>query len=267
MTGDTRPVVLVLTAHADDAEFFAGGTIAQFVHQGCRVVEVIATDNGRGSFELGSTELVAKSRHVEAQAAAKIIGKDEVVFLDYPDGFLNETPANVLRGRYIGFIRRLRPKVVMTFDPWAPLEPHPDHRHVAFAAVEALAFAHMPLFHPEQKAAGLSPHLVPERYYFAKCGERCNRYVDVSSFIEKKIDALCAHESQMKMTIDDLRLSIEATGSHTELLGLLDRDDYRPALEMFIRAWAQNVGKKAGLPLAEEFRHEHAAALFDSITA
>ena len=262
-----KPVALVLTAHADDAEFFAGGTIAQFVHQGYRVVEVIATDNGRGSFELDSTALVARSRHVEAQAAARVIGKDEVFFLDYPDGFLNETPPNVLREKYIRAIRRHHPKVVLTFDPWAPLEPHPDHRHVAFAAVEALSFSHMPLFHPEHAKEGLAPHLVPERYYFAKNGERCNRFIDISLFIDKKIDALCAHESQMKMTIDDLRMSIEATGLHEELLGFLDRDNYRPALDMFIRAWAQGVGKKDGLAYAEEFRHEHAAALFDSITA
>ncbi|MBI5527525.1 MAG: PIG-L family deacetylase [Deltaproteobacteria bacterium] len=260
-----RPVVLVLTAHADDAEFFAGGTLSKLATEGHRIIEVIATDNGRGSFELDSTALVAQSREVEAKAAAKVIGKEDVVFLGHADGYLNEVPPNALRERYIRFIRRFRPKTVFTFDAWAPFEPHPDHRHVAFAAVEALAFSHMPLFHPEHAKEGDMPHLAPERYFFAKNGERCNKVVDISAFIEKKIDALCAHESQMKMTIDDLRMSISAAGRHTEVLGFLDRDNYRPALDMFIRAWAQGVGKKAGVEFGEEFRFEHAAAMLDAI--
>ena len=262
-----RPVVLLLTAHADDAEFFAGGTIAKFVAEGFRVVEVIATDNGRGSFELDSTTLVAQSRHIEAEAAARASGKEKVHFLEYPDGFLNETPQNVLRERYIRFIRQYRPRILMSFDPWAPFEPHPDHRHVATAAVEAVSFSHMPLFHPEHRKEGLLPHLVPERYWFAKNGERCNRVVDVGAYLDRKVEALCAHDSQMKMTIDDLRMSIEATGLHSELLGILDRENYRPAIGMYMKIWAQNVGKKGGCELGEEFRYDHAAALFDSITA
>jgi hypothetical protein len=148
---------------------------------------------------------------------------------------------------------------------WAPFEPHPDHRYVAAAAAEAVSFSHMPLFHPEHRDEGLAPHLVPERYYFAKSPERANRFMDISAFIEKKIDALCVHESQMKMTVDDIRMSIEATGRHGELLDFLDRGNYRPAIDMSIRSWAQTVGGKAGMEYAEEFRYEHAAAVLDGI--
>ncbi|MFA6034013.1 MAG: PIG-L family deacetylase, partial [Myxococcota bacterium] len=172
---DDRPVVLVLTAHADDAEFFAGGTLCGFAAQGFRIVEVIATDNSRGSFDLDSGTLVDRSRKIEAAAAARIIGKDTVEFLGHPDGFLCEIPSIALRERYIWYIRKYAPKLVMSFDPWAPFEPHPDHRHVAMAATEAVAFSHMPLFHPEHANEGHKPHLVPERYWFAKSPERCNK--------------------------------------------------------------------------------------------
>ena len=56
--------VLVLSAHADDAEFFAGGTLIKMARNGAEITEVIATDNGRGSFELPSTELEIGRAHV-----------------------------------------------------------------------------------------------------------------------------------------------------------------------------------------------------------
>jgi LmbE family N-acetylglucosaminyl deacetylase len=136
---DNKRVLLLLTAHADDTEFFAGGTVARFAAEGWRVIEVIATDNSRGSFELDSRTLVEQSRRVEAAAAAKIIGKDEVEFLGYPDGYLDDTPKNTLREIYMRRIRMHRPSIVMTFDAWAQPDfkpkrlllpfPHPGEHH------------------------------------------------------------------------------------------------------------------------------------------
>ena len=152
--------VLLFTAHAADAEFFAGGTIARFVAGGRDVYEVITTNNERGSFELDRETLIADSRDKEARAAARVLGKKEIFFLEYPDGFLTDYPFNEIREKFMRFIRRLKPQTVMTFDPWAPFEPHQDHRVVGMAAMEAASFAQMPLFYPEHKEDGLEPHLV-----------------------------------------------------------------------------------------------------------
>jgi len=257
--------VLLFTAHADDAEFFAGGTIAKLVAEGYDVYEVITTNNERGSFELDRQTLIADSRDREAHEAAKVLGKKEIYFLEYPDGFLGDTPLNELREKFMKFVRRLQPSIVMTFDPWAPYESHPDHRAVGMAAVEATGFAHLPLYHPEHLEEGLKPHMTPECYYFAKNGERCNKIVDITDFIDKKIDALCAHDSQMKMTIDDMRMSLEVTGKDLDKLVMLDRENYRPVLEMGIRAWAEQVGAKAGFQYGEEFRYEAAGDLFSEL--
>lgn len=257
--------VLILVAHADDTEFFAGGTVARFVAEGREVYEVIATNNERGSFELDRETLIADSRDREAREAARILGKKEIFFLGYPDGFLGDTPLNEIREKFMRFIRRLKPTTVMTFDPWAPFEPHPDHRAVAFAAMEAAGFCHLPLYHPEHRQEGLAPHLVPELYYFAKRPANVNRVVDITPYIEKKIDALCAHDSQMKMTLDDIRLSLQATGADPGLFAMLNRDNYRPVLEMFTRGWAQKVGATQGYEYGEEFRVEGAMDLIREI--
>jgi len=249
--------VLILAPHADDTEFFAGGTVAKLVAEGHEVVEVIVTNNERGTFELTPERIIPQSE-AEARAAARILGKKDVIFLNYSDGMLSDVPLNELREKFIRLIREFRPRIVITFDPWAPFEPHPDHRQVAFAAVEAVSFAHMPLFHPEHEKGGLKPHLVTEQYLIAKAPVHANKVVDITPYIDKKIEALCAHDSQMKLTIDDLKMAMEATGASSEVLKMLDRNNYRGLLNIYIRAWAQDVGKKAGFEFGEEFRYEMA---------
>ncbi len=252
---------LLLCAHADDTEFFAGGTVAKLVADGWTVHEVIATDNGKGSFELASSDLVARSRDVEARAVARFLGKASVEFLGYPDGELGAVPILTIREQFFRQIRRRRPDLVLTFDPFAPFEPHPDHRAVAWAAVEAVSFSNFPLYHPEHRAEGLEPWLVPERWYFAKSSIHFDSFVDIGPFLDRKIDALCLHESQMRLMIDDTRQGIEACQAHTEYLPMLDRDHFRPAIGFMVRELAKRIGRQAGLDAAEGFRRETAADL------
>jgi len=258
--------VLILSAHADDCEFFAGGFTAWLAEQGAEITEVIATDNGRGSFDMDSTTLVSESREIEAQKASKIIGKKEIHFLGYPDGFLDETPKNELRRIYMEWIRKVKPDMLLSFDPFASFETHPDHLHVAKAAVEAVGFAHLPLYHPEQLEQGLEPHQTPTNYWFAKHDGLCNYTHDITTTIDKKLEALMVQTSQMRMTIMDLKMSLMATGKHPELLPMLDENNYQPALEMLIKTWAQNVGQEAGFEYGEKFRREMVGEIFEKAT-
>jgi len=249
--------VLIFVAHADDTEFLAGGTVAKFAAEGHEIVEVITTDNSRGTFELSMEQIIPQSED-EAREAARILGKKDVIFLGYSDGMLSDTPLNELREKFMRLIREHKPKIVMTFDPWAPFEPHPDHRQVAFAAVEATSFAHMPLFHPEHLDQGLAPHLVSEQYFFAKAPVHADKIIDTTKYIDKKIEALCAHDSQMKLTIDDLKMALTAAGASEDTLSQLDRNNYKPLLDIYVKAHDKEVGEKAGYEYGEEFRYEMA---------
>ena len=248
-------VILLLVAHADDTEFFAGGTVAKFAGEGWDIFEVIATDNQRGSFDLDSQALIKQSED-EALAAAKILGKKDVIFLRYPDGNLRDYPLNELREKFIKLIRKLKPRIVFTFDPWAPFEPHPDHQMVMQAAVEAACFAQNPKFNPEHFSEGLKPHMVAELYYFAKANVHANTFMDITKYIDKKIDALCAHDSQMKLTIDEMKMALQANNIAPKTAKSLDRDNYRGVIELMARLYAEGIGRKAGCKYAEEFRHE-----------
>ncbi len=258
--------VLIFTAHADDCEFFAGGLTALLASQGAEITEVICTDNGRGSFELPTTELVSQSRDIEARKAAEILGKKQVEFLGHPDGFLDETPKNELRRIFIEWIRRVRPDAVLSFDAWAPFESHPDHVHVARAAVEAVGFANLPLYHPEQVEAGLLPHLTPYCFWFAKNEQLANWTVDVGEHIDTKIQAILAHTSQVRMMLQDYRNALTATGRNLHLLDLLDPENGNAAMELLMKTWAANVAKEEDFEFGEAYRREIAGELFDQAT-
>jgi len=248
--------VLVFEAHGDDMEFFAGGTIARFTDAGHDVTLVCATDNDKGSFEMSAEELRA-ARDRELQDAAAVLGIRKVIPLGYSDGDLAyQAPPQKLRGEFMRIIRQEKPDVVFTWDPFTPYEGHPDHRAVAVAANEAANFAHFPLYYPEQLQEGLEPHYVGEQWYFAKSPRDQNKFVDIDATIDRKVEALCKHVSQMVLTVMSLQYDLRASGLNVPALDELDPHDYRGVIERQMRAAGRAVARRSGLSCtyAEGFR-------------
>lgn len=153
-------------------------------------------------------------------------------------------------------IRELKADIVFTWDPFTPYEGHADHRAVAVAASEAASFAHFPLYYPEQLRDGLEPHYVGETWYFAKSPRDQNKFVDIDDTIDKKIEALCQHESQMVLTIADMQHALHASGLDVPWLAQLDAHDYRETIARRMKGWGRQVASQAGLSCtyAEGFR-------------
>jgi len=116
--------ILCLVPHPDDAEFYAGGTLAKMIASGDRVLIAVATDGIKGSFELAGREL-AEARRIEMINSARVAGGGRTHLLGYPDFELDQLPAGVLRERFIRLVRQHRPDVVLTEDPFGLGEPHP----------------------------------------------------------------------------------------------------------------------------------------------
>lgn len=247
--------IVVFEAHGDDMEFTSGGTIAKFADLGAEITLVVATDNDKGSFELTADQLRA-ARDREIHGAANVLGVGRVICLGYSDGELREqAPLDVLRGRFMAIIREVKPDIMFTWDPFTPYEGHPDHRAVAMAASEAASFSHFPLYHPEQiRDDGLEPHYVGESWFFAKAPRDQNKFVDISGYIDRKIEALYQHESQMVLTVRDLQFALEASGLDVPSLRDLDPHDYRGVIDRQIRAVARAVGRDHSFEYAEGFR-------------
>jgi len=104
--------VLVITAHPDDCEFGAGGTVAKFVKEGKDVGLVVVTNGDKGSSDrsMTSARLVA-IREEEQRHASRTLGVEPVTFLGYPDGEVEDT--RQLRRDVSREIRRYRPDLLI----------------------------------------------------------------------------------------------------------------------------------------------------------
>lgn len=239
--------ILVFEAHGDDMEFFAGGTVAKFAALGHHVTVVCATDNDKGSFELTADELRAV-RDNELRGAARVLGVADVIALGYSDGDLAyDVSPRDLRGQFMKLIREIKPDIVMTWDPHAPYEGHPDHRAVATAASEAAAFSHFPNFYPAQLEGDVRPHYVAEHWFFAKSPRDQNKFVDIDAYIDSKIAALHAHDAQMVLTVQDMQFGLRASGLDVPWLADLDPHNYHDLIDRQMRAAGAAVAKRSGL--------------------
>ncbi len=206
-----------------------GGSAAVWADQGAEVYYCIVTDGSAGSNDPNQdlVELV-KIREAEQRAAAAVCGVKDVFFLGYKDGTLE--PTLQLRRELTRLIRQLRPDRVVCGDPTAffygdEYINHADHRAAAEAAVTAVfpSAVSRPIF-PELLAEGYEPHQVRELYITDSEGPHVV-HVDISAGIERKIEALRCHKSQVEV----------GDGQ-------------------WLRDWAAEIGKAAGLPYAEAFR-------------
>ena len=178
--------------HPDDIESWCAGTVAAFTARGARVTYLVLTSGDKGSPDpLADPREIAAVREAEQLAAATLLGVDEVTFLRYPDGEVSDSPE--LRHRIAAVIRRVRPDLLLTFDPWQPYAFHRDHREgsaAALAAAYPLARRPGPL--PGLTACG--PHAVRAAWLFLT--DRPDRFVDISPPFEAKVAARVAHASQ-----------------------------------------------------------------------
>ena len=187
---------LVLSAHPDDAEFGAAGTVARWTDEGQIVIYVICTNGDKGTSDRTLTpDQLAKIRQKEQQAAADVLGVQEVVFLDYPDQGLEDTPE--LRKQIVRLIRTYRPRVLVTSDPYRRYLWHRDHRIIGQVAMDAVfPYARDHLAYPDLLQQGLEPHKVKEILFWG--AEDINYRSDISATFDRKIEALRCHASQIR---------------------------------------------------------------------
>jgi LmbE family N-acetylglucosaminyl deacetylase len=224
--------VLVVTAHPDDVDFGAAGSVAAWTDGGVEVAYCIVTDGDAGGSDRSLPRAdVAALRREEQTAAAKVVGVTDLTFLGFPDGRLMADLD--LRRAISRVIRQFRPDRVVTQSPernWARIyASHPDHLAAGEAAACAVyPDARNPFAFPELIDEGLEPHTVPELWLMAT--ERAERVVDVSDYFDRKLAALKSHRSQV------------GEGAH---------------LEDLLKGWMSGTAAAAGLAegrLAEAFQ-------------
>lgn len=223
-------VALAIGAHPDDIEFGCGGTLAKWAASGCIVHHLVLTDGSKGTWnpDADTTALIAQRQIEQREAASRLGAQGEVVFMHQVDGDLTDT--RELRGEIARHIRRLRPQVVLGHDPWKRYRLHPDHRHAGFLTCDAIVAARDPHFFKEHGIA----HHRPQHLLLWEADEP-DHGEDIGSFVDQKISALLAHESQFESTmkaVDQTALDKFSQRMRTRMAELGQRIN-RPAAEIF----------------------------------
>jgi LmbE family N-acetylglucosaminyl deacetylase len=166
--------LLAVLAHPDDESFGMGGTLALYARQGVQVHLICATRGEAGEVDpeyLKGFRSIADKREAELRCAAGILGLSGVYYLDYRDSgmpgspdnqhpnALDAAPIEEVAEKIVQYIRRLKPQVVITFDPIGGYR-HPDHIAIHKATVRAFELAGDPAYLQSEP-----PHQPYKLYY------------------------------------------------------------------------------------------------------
>lgn len=191
---------LVVSAHPDDIEFGCAGTVASWVDAGAEVTYCIVTDGSTGTQDRSLIgENLSAVRRTESEKAADVVGAKEVIWLGYRDGYVEFSLD--LRRDIARVFRSIRPHRFVVMDPASTIDDtfinHPDHRAVGQASLDVtLTAGTTPGHFPELLDEGLEPWRGLREVWIAGPGNR-PVVADISATIDRKIDALLCHRSQL----------------------------------------------------------------------
>lgn len=155
---------MAIVAHPDDESLGLGGTIAKYAAEGVQVSLLMATKGERGRFGTAPVspglDIVGKTRAAELRNAAAVLGIQEVRFLGYIDGDLDQAPVPQLIEEIALHIRELQPHIVLSFGPEGAYG-HPDHIAISQFTTAAILRAADGNFHLAQT----KPHTVLKLYH------------------------------------------------------------------------------------------------------
>ena len=215
--------ILAIFAHPDDMELCVGGTLLKMKSLGYRTGTLDVTLGEMG------TRGTPDERSLEAAEAAQILQIDVRENLGLPDGRVFLTDEN--RTKMVRVLRRLRPKVILThqFD-----DPHPDHNHIAQLVRESARLASMQKYDAEAEQSRINVPIVAHNIFSQRVVP--SFIVDISDFMEEKMEAIFAHRSQFY------------NPKSTELETRLTNRQFLDEIEHRARYYGALIGVEAGEP-------------------
>jgi LmbE family N-acetylglucosaminyl deacetylase len=251
----TGKVLAAIQPHADDIPIFAAGLVLKLIDEGYTGYLIRTTnDDHTGPGTVGEGVLANERDNL---AVAKALGLKKVYDLNYRNHMLDGVSPLELRIRLIFLFRLLKVDTVIGYDPWGHYEENPDHYATASAVEAACWMSGSSKDYPEQFDAGLSPHGVSEKYYFARGPQYVNRVVDTTAVMDRKIavNLLNTAQGPAGQNGAQLRRRLTAQGLSLPLLGNDDDTANREYTRQFVLDRDAETGKKYNLPYAEPYHY------------
>ena len=183
--------VLAVGCHPDDIEIGCGGTLVRCARRGDEVVicHVASGDMGHVKIEPGP---LAALRKEEARRGGALLGAKEVISLEAGDLRIDACDRGLARA-LAQVVRAVDPDVILTHSPEDYMKDHVEVSRLTFDASFSATVTHY--------GAGAATQAPAPIYYMdtlAGVNFQPEVYVDISEALEKKLEALSCHESQIK---------------------------------------------------------------------
>jgi LmbE family N-acetylglucosaminyl deacetylase len=168
-----------------------------------------------------------------------------------------------IRETFVKLIRTHKPDVLVTFDVAPLYEENPDHIITARAVNDACWQASFDNYYVEHFAEGLEIHTVGERYLFSESlnPQVVNYHLDITDYIETKINAVSHHQTVMKNWFHQRKLLARANHLRVDLLEEEIPNPIR--VNILVRFYYNEVGASFGAKYGEIFRKIDAGFLHD----
>ena len=253
-TPNKGKVLALITPHLDDGPFFAGGTVAKLLQEGYTGYFIRTSNDEKDSYDLTLGETVLGNER-DARAFLQASGLKQMFDLGYRNHRMDDLTSSEIRARLIFLFRLLRVDTIFSYDPWGHYEENPDHCVTAHAVEAACWMSGGHLDMPEHFAAGLKPHSVSEKYYFARGPQLVNRVVDIGPTFETKLACLRACRTMVTHMIKDLNASLVERKLRVPALSAADSDAINEYTKIALETSDRAAGRKYGLDYAETFHY------------
>ena len=249
-------VLAAIQPHSDDIPLFAAGTVIKLIREGYTGILIRTTNDEMAGLGATPGEVILNNER-DNFAVAKRMGLHKVYDLGYRNHMMEHSLHNELRSRLVFLFRLMKVDTVITYDPDGHYEENPDH-YVTSRAVEAacwMAGGKWDL--PEHFDAGLRPHAVSEKYYFARGPQLVNRVVDISSVIDDKVETNTLNVTQGPAGASGaaLRASLAKQNRRLPWLGDDDLTANRAYIKRVVLAHDAELGRRHGVAFAEGFHY------------
>ncbi len=202
--------VMVITAHPDDSEFYAAGTLLQLAKSGAELHHLLLTDGDKAFYFWADNSALRFTRRTEQRTASGKWNAREVRFLGYPDGRLRKNAETI--AKTAAAIKEWNPEYILCFDPnYPPRQSHQDHRRsgeIAFAAGQQAGF---------------------KGWYLCFSSIAPNYAVDVDKVWSDRLDMIAIHASQFSgKKLEMIRgMFAESAANQGEPFGYSFAESYR----------------------------------------